>query len=118
MKKRVLATLLSLVMLFSLCTTSVMATSSETLSNLTVSDVVAHCHIAAFGQTVDSIELTVSDPSVLNSITADGFMIENASKFVGMHKKYMPATATATASQTRNGGFFLVNTAASGTSTM
>ena len=84
MKKRVLATLLSLVMLFSLCTISVMAASSETPSNLTVSDVVAHCHIAAFGQTVDSIELTVSDPSVLNSITADGFMIENASKFVGM----------------------------------
>lgn len=52
--------------------------------SVSATNVVANCHIGAFGQAVDSFELSLDNPSVLNSIQADGFTIENASKFVGM----------------------------------
>lgn len=51
---------------------------------LSVVEAVANCHIGAFGQAVDKITVVLSDITVLDSITADGFTIENASKFVGM----------------------------------
>ena len=59
------------------------AVSSTAGSQLTVSSAVAECYIGAFGQTVTDFVVTLSDPSVLGQVQADGFVIENASDFPG-----------------------------------